>query len=203
MPQKMAILFLCLRLGVPCVAGQDHTTWRDYAGGPDNSKYVALEQITKSNVAQLRVAWSYPTRDANSYSFNPIIAGNVMYVLARGSSLVALNATTGKEIWVHENLPGISYRGVNYWESKDRRDHRLIFQINHYLEELDAETGKSILTFGNMGLVDLRIRAQSDCRMFFPAYQERYAGKNIRQSDCARILNRRRLHVAPGRPPRL
>jgi quinoprotein glucose dehydrogenase len=157
MPQKMAILFLCLRLGVPCVAGQDHTTWRDYAGGPDNSKYVALEQITKSNVAQLRVAWSYPTRDANSYSFNPIIAGNVMYVLARGSSLVALNATTGKEIWVHENLPGISYRGVNYWESKDRRDHRLIFQINHYLEELDAETGKSILTFGNMGLVDLRV----------------------------------------------
>jgi quinoprotein glucose dehydrogenase len=136
---------------------QDHTTWRDYEGGPDNSKYVALDQITKSNVGQLRIAWSYPTRDANTYSFNPIIAGNVMRVLARGSSLVALNATTGKEIWVHENLPGISYRGVNYWESKNHRDHRLIFQINHYLEEINADTGKSILTFGSGGLVDLRV----------------------------------------------
>jgi quinoprotein glucose dehydrogenase len=136
---------------------QDHTTWRDYEGGPDNSKYVELDQITKSNVGQLRVAWSYPTRDANTYSFNPIIVGNLMYVLARGSSLVALNASTGKEIWVHENLPGISYRGVNYWESKGHRDHRLSFQINHYLEEINADTGKSILTFGKGGLVDLRV----------------------------------------------
>src|ERR1035438_4488422 len=46
---------------------QDHTTWRDYEGGPDNSKYVALDQITKSDVGQLRIAWSYPTRDANTY----------------------------------------------------------------------------------------------------------------------------------------
>ena len=47
-------------------------------------------------------------------------------------------------------------RGINYWESKDRKDRRLIFQINHSLQEIDARTGKSILTFGKMALVDLR-----------------------------------------------
>ncbi len=155
---KIAILCFCIGIGSQCVTGQqDHTTWQDYGGGPDNSKYSALDQITKQNVGQLTVAWSYPTRDANSYSFNPVIVGNQMYVLARGSSLVALNATTGKEIWVQENLPTIAYRGINYWESKDHKDKRIIFQINHYLEELDATTGKSILTFGNKGLVDLRV----------------------------------------------
>jgi quinoprotein glucose dehydrogenase len=155
---KVSRLFLCVVLGLPLAAAQqDHQTWRDYGGGPDNSKYVALDQITKKNVGQLAVAWSYPTRDHNAYAFNPIIVGNTMYVMARGSSLVALNATTGKEIWVHENLPSISYRGVNYWESKDGKDRRLIFQINHYLEEIDAATGKSILTFGDKGLVDLRV----------------------------------------------
>jgi quinoprotein glucose dehydrogenase len=154
----IAILCFCIGLGFPCASAQrDHTTWRDYGGGPDNSKYVALDQITKSNVRNLTVAWSYPTRDANSYSFNPVIVGNVMYLLARGSSLVALDATTGKEIWVHENLPGMAYRGINYWESKDKKDRRLIFQINHYVEEIDASTGKSILTFGDKGLVDLRV----------------------------------------------
>ena len=97
-----------------------------------------MSQITKANVAQLTVAWSYPTNDTTSYFFNPIIVGNFMYVLARGNSLVALDATTGKEIWVHEHLPTISYRGINYWESKDHKDRRLIFQINHYIEEIDA-----------------------------------------------------------------
>ena len=79
-----------------------------------------------------------------------------MYVLARNSSLVALDAATGKEIWIHENLPGLATRGIAYWESKDRKDRRLIFAINNYLQEIDARTGKSILTFGSNGLVDLR-----------------------------------------------
>ena len=54
-----------------------------------------------------------------------------MYVLAKNSSLVALDAATGKEIWIHENLPGLTTRGITYWESKDRKDRRLIFAINN------------------------------------------------------------------------
>jgi quinoprotein glucose dehydrogenase len=154
------IVLLCCSMGLglqTVSAQQDHRTWRDYGGGPDNSKFVAFDQINKSNVGKLAPVWSYPTRDANSYSFNPIIIGKVMYVLARGSSLVALDATTGREMWVHENLPGMAYRGINYWESVNHKDRRLIFQINYYVEELNADTGKSILTFGNQGLVDLRV----------------------------------------------
>jgi quinoprotein glucose dehydrogenase len=135
---------------------QDRSTWRDYGGGPDNARYVTLDQITKSNVSQLDVAWTYPTRDAFAYVFNPLIVENVMYVLARNSALVALDATTGKEIWVHENLQGIAPRGINYWESKDRKDRRLLFQRNNYLEAIDAATGKSILSFGVDGAVNLR-----------------------------------------------
>jgi quinoprotein glucose dehydrogenase len=130
--------------------------WKDYGGGADNSHYVDLKQINKSNVNQLEVAWVYPTGDNRSYVFNPVIVDNVMYVMARNSSLVALDAATGKEIWIHENLPGLATRGIAYWESKDRKDRRLIFAINNYLQEIDARTGKSILTFGKNGLVDLR-----------------------------------------------
>ena len=67
-----------------------------------------------------------------------------------------IECSTGKEIWIHANLRGITGRGINYWESEDRKDRRLIFQINNYLEEINALTGKSILTFGNKGLVDLK-----------------------------------------------
>ena len=138
-------------------AQQRETAWKHYGGGLDSSHFVALEQINKSNVSRLEVAWTYPTGDGRSYIFNPIVIDNVMYVLARDSSLVALDASTGKEIWIHENLPGLSSRGIAYWESKDRRDRRLIFAINNHLQEIDARTGKSILTFGAKGLVDLRV----------------------------------------------
>jgi glucose dehydrogenase len=72
----------------------------------DKPKFVALDQITKGNVGELEVAWFYPTNDSNTYTFNPIIVDSIMYVLAKSNSLVALNATTGEEIWIHANLTG-------------------------------------------------------------------------------------------------
>jgi len=130
--------------------------WQDYGGGPDSSKFVDLTEITPQNVAGLTVAWSYPVGDSNVYQFNPIVAGGRMYVLAKNQSLVALDAATGKEIWIHAGLRGIARRGINYWESPDGRHRRLIFQINNNLQAIDASTGKSILTFGTNGIVDLR-----------------------------------------------
>lgn len=143
-------------LAVAAVADQDHRSWKDYGSGPDSSRFVALDHIDKSNVNQLRVEWTYPVRDGNTYLFNPVIVDGMMYVLARNNSLVALDAVTGKEIWIHENLRGIAPRGINYWESRDRKDRRLLFQMNHTLQALDARTGKSILTFGRNGVVDLK-----------------------------------------------
>ena len=80
-----------------------------------------------------------------------------MYVVAKNSSLVAVNAGTGKEIWIHANLLGLTRRGINYWESNDRKDRRLLFTLNNSLQAIDALTGKSIMTFGNDGYVDMRV----------------------------------------------
>jgi quinoprotein glucose dehydrogenase len=143
-------------LGGPAASEGGRTTWTDFGGSPDNARHLTLEQITKANVHQLAVAWTYPTRDNISYVFNPVVVDNFMYVLARDNSLVALDATTGKEIWIHEDLTGIAPRGINYWESKDRSDRRLLFQRNSYLQAIDARTGKSIMTFGKDGVVNLR-----------------------------------------------
>jgi quinoprotein glucose dehydrogenase len=88
--------------------------------------------------------------------FSPIVVDTMMYVMAKNSSLVALNANTGKEIWIHANLQGLTRRGINYWESKDRTDRRLLFTLNNSLQAIDALTGKSILTFGKSGYVDMR-----------------------------------------------
>jgi quinoprotein glucose dehydrogenase len=72
---------------------------------------------------------------------------------------VALDASTGKETWSYS--PGaetkiITNRGINYWESKDRSDRRLLFASNHFLRAIDARNGKPILSFGKAGSVDLK-----------------------------------------------
>jgi quinoprotein glucose dehydrogenase len=140
----------------PYTNGDSHSTWNQYGGGPDQSKYFEASQITKENVNQLKVAWIYPTLDSAFNFFSPVVADNIMFVMAKNSSLVALNAETGKEIWIHANLQGLTRRGINYWESKDRKDKRLIFTLNNTLQAIDAVTGKSIMSFGTNGYVDMR-----------------------------------------------
>jgi quinoprotein glucose dehydrogenase len=82
-----------------------------------------------------------------------------MFVLAKRNSIVALDASTGKEIWTHSSGPEIKIitnRGINYWESRDRSDRRLLFASNHFLRAIDARTGKTITSFGIDGSVDLK-----------------------------------------------
>ncbi len=127
--------------------------WWDYGNGPSSSHFVDLDQIGKSNIDRLEVAWFYPF---GMTGFNPVVVDDVMYALGRNNSLIALDAASGKEVWIHEGLTGINTRGVNYWQSQDGKDRRLLFSINSYLQAIDARAGKSILTFGTNGIVDLR-----------------------------------------------
>jgi quinoprotein glucose dehydrogenase len=146
-------------LFVSSLVAQTHATWSDYGGAADSSQYSALDQINRANVAKLELAWTYQTGDSNKYFFNPLVVDNVVYVLAKNNSIVALDASTGKEIWTHASGPEIKIitnRGINYWESKDRSEQRLLYASNHFLRAIDARTGKTIPTFGTDGAVDLK-----------------------------------------------
>ncbi len=142
-----------------CLCAQSYTTWRDYGGSADSAQYSALKQVNRSNVSQLEVAWTFQTGDNNKYFFNPLVVGDVAFVLAKNNSIVAINAATGREIWTHQTPPDtkiITNRGLNYWESKDRSERRLYYSSNHYLRAIDAQTGKTIPTFGKDGAVNLK-----------------------------------------------
>jgi len=150
----------------PPADSDQHYAWKDFGGGPDHSKFVEFTQINHQNVTKLQPAFVYPTADNSSYRFNPIIVDNVMYVLAKNNSLVALDATTGNEIWIHANLRGIIQRGINFWESKDKQQKRFLICLGNSLQAIDATTGKSILTFGDSGSVDLKLGLDRDPALF-------------------------------------
>src|SRR5215470_15144262 len=152
--KKLIVLVAAAALiDVALATAPDDKWWPDFGGNAANSHFVDLDQITRSNVGQLEVAWFYPYGQTG---FNPIVIDNMVYVLGPNNSLIALDATTGKEIWIHERLNGITSRGINYWASGDGKDRRLIFAINGYMQAIDAKSGESIRTFGDNGIVDLR-----------------------------------------------
>src|ERR1051326_3834632 len=132
-----------------------YTTWTAYGGGAHSSQYSALDQINKSNVSQLQVAWTFPV--TGTVIFNPLVVDDVMFLQASGATLAAVDAATGKEIWRRQMQGTMGARGMNYWESSDRSDRRLLFIANGFLTAVDAQTGDAIPGFGDNGRVDLRI----------------------------------------------
>ena len=136
-----------------------YASWKAYAGSADGAQYSSLDQINRSNVERLELAWSYSTGDNNRYFFAPVVVDDTAYVLAKNHSIVALDATTGEERWVHEpgaDTTAITNRGINYWESADRSERRLFYARNHSLRAIDANTGKLIGDFGAGGEVNLK-----------------------------------------------
>jgi quinoprotein glucose dehydrogenase len=148
-----AVCVLFVTLVAVRTAERNSKWWQDNLAGPDSSNYIDLDEIKKSNVDKLEVAWTYPHAAGG---FNPIVVNDTVYVQGRNGSLIALDASTGKEIWIHEGLNGMTGRGINYWQSDDGKDRRLLFSINNFLQAIDARTGLSIPTFGIDGTVDLR-----------------------------------------------
>jgi glucose dehydrogenase len=153
-----AVLAVAAMAELP-VSGQSQREWRDYAGGPDSSRFVAATGITKANVGKLEVAWTYPSGQTD---FNPLVVRGTVYGRGPNNSFVALDAATGKQLWIHEGVRGFNSRGVNYWESRDAKDRRLIFSSENLLQEIDAQTGEPISSFGKDGRVDLRVGLDRD-----------------------------------------
>ncbi len=136
--------------------------WPEYNGNGARSHYSALGQITKENVAQLKVAWTYASggadtaRNRTQMQCNPIVIDGILYGVSAGIQAFALNAATGNEIWktnLKDNAGTLS-RGVTHWS--DGRDKRIFFGAGRYIYALNATDGSLISTFGENGRIDLR-----------------------------------------------
>ncbi|HET9217888.1 MAG TPA: PQQ-binding-like beta-propeller repeat protein, partial [Terriglobia bacterium] len=129
--------------------GRPFDTWKSYGGGVDSSQYSSLREINKTNVTQLQVAWTFQP-GANTAT-NPLVVDGVMYVPG-GGGITALDAATGKQLWVSPG--GTNSRGMNYWESSNRSDRRLIIINQGFIKAINAGTGEPIATFGENGRID-------------------------------------------------
>jgi glucose dehydrogenase len=75
-------------------------SWTVSHGDAGSRRYSALAQIDRGNVKNLRVAWTYHSRDGSgNIQCNPIVVDGVMFAPTVGRAIVALDARDGRELW--------------------------------------------------------------------------------------------------------
>jgi quinoprotein glucose dehydrogenase len=160
--------------------------WPEARGDKASSRYSALAQIDRENVARLRVAWVYHSGDASAgktttIENTPVVVDGVMYLTSADRKLVALDATTGRELWRYDFAPmgrfasypnyhgpnGLN-RGVAYWSDARGEERRILLgTVDGRLLSVDARTGRLDPAFGDGGTVDLRAGEEHDLSTVF------------------------------------
>ncbi len=149
--------------------------WPVYLGDPASSHYSDLKQISRKNVHQLEVAWTYHAGDGRNdnrsqIQCNPIIVDGVLYGTSPQLKLLAIDASTGKEVWRFDPFSqtnaatGVN-RGVVFW--KDGKDRRILFTGGQRLYCINADSGKPIESFGQNGSLDIREGLGRDIKSLF------------------------------------
>ena len=120
-------------------AGSAEREWRTYLGDLSSSQTSPLAEINRSNVASLRVAWTYhsgaPEGVGLQMQVNPLVIDGVLYGSSPNLTLFALDASTGKELWRFDPGTGSwaasASRGLAYWNGGSER--RLFFGARSFL----------------------------------------------------------------------
>lgn len=147
--------------------------WPMYTADIHGSKYSPLDQINAGNFSKLEVAWRFKTdnlgpRPETKLEGTPVKVGDTVYATAgTRRAVVALNASTGEMKWMYSMDEGeratrwaprqLSGRGLSYW-TDGKGDDRVVYVTTGYrLVSLNAKTGQPIPTFGDKGVIDLKV----------------------------------------------
>jgi quinoprotein glucose dehydrogenase len=111
------------------------TEWLQHRGNAASQNYSALDQIDRSNVSKLAVAWRWRSDNFGSsiypnYEATPLMAGGVLYTTAGASrTVVAIDARNGETLWIYRIAEGARGdiaprkgpgRGVALWRDGSR-----------------------------------------------------------------------------------
>lgn len=154
--------------------------WPFYAGDQAANHYSPLDQITAANVGKLAIAWEWKPDEKvlpqfgtrpGAFQNTPLVIDGVMYLSTPYNQVVALDPTSGKELWRYDpkayedgqppNGQGFAHRGVAAWRDRStalgagKGQLRIFLNSRYKLIQLDARTGTPVPSFGKAGVIDL------------------------------------------------
>jgi quinohemoprotein ethanol dehydrogenase len=189
----------------------DKNSWAAYGGSYDSQHFSPLADIDTNNVGRLGLEWHFDIPGIVLAASTPLQIGGTVYFAAGYSVIRALDARSGKLLWMYdpkvaqvagEKLrKGWGIRGIAYWRG------RIIFGTHDgRLIAVDAQTGKDVwsvmtterddqryitgapLVFKNMVMIGHAGADVGPVRGYVTAY------------DAATGKQRWRFYTVPGNP---
>ncbi len=151
--------------------------WPNYGNDGGGTRYSLATQIDRTNVTQLKAAWTYRTgalpHDEEldkkaAFEATPILADGKLFLSTPYDHVIALNPETGAKLWEFApklELPygssEVTSRGVSAWRETRAKAGKpcalriFVGTLDARLIALDGATGKPCSDFGSDGEVDL------------------------------------------------
>lgn len=176
----VATILCCL--AVPAMA--DDVDWPVYGGDAGGTRFSELAQIDRSNVTQLKVAWTFHTGDIapsghngprSGFETTPLVTRGTMYLTTPFNRVIALDPATGEQRWAFDPKiargrdawygDGLINRGVAVWHScvqavidAKHQFYSRVFEatLDARLICIDASNGRPCTGFGTNGEISLR-----------------------------------------------
>jgi quinoprotein glucose dehydrogenase len=176
------VWFAVVMAGLQCAVraqapGAVDAGWANYGGDAGGARYSAAAQITRENVAKLKVAWTYRTgaldlkTDLNekaAFEATPILVEGRLYFSTPYDHVIALDAKSGAKVWefypkldLMHGYSEVTSRGVSTWRDAKAKagaacELRIfVGTLDARLIALDGATGERCADFGDAGQVDL------------------------------------------------
>jgi quinoprotein glucose dehydrogenase len=156
--------------------------WPNYGSDGGGTRYSQAAQINRTNVTQLKTAWTYRTgalpHDEEldkkaAFEATPILVDGKLFLSTPYDHVIALNPETGAKLWEFDpklELPygssEVTSRGVSAWREPHVKGGKacalriFIGTLDARLIALDGATGKPCSDFGTEGEVDLTNRVR-------------------------------------------
>jgi len=125
-------------------ADQEPENWLMYSGDYSGRRHSALDQVNGDTVEGLEVAWVHQFHTLSVVETSPVVVDGMMFVTESPSTVIALDAATGRPFWRYEHLVadkltlccGENNRGVAVLGDKV-----FVGTVDARLIALDAKTG--------------------------------------------------------------
>lgn len=170
----LPVLASVVSLPLP-IQAQSANEWTAYGRDASGTRNSPLTQITRDNVGQLSVVWTYRTGDFERsdddtrFEATPLMVDGTLYLSTPFGRVVALDPATGSERWTYDatvaataDFGDPASRGVSTWLDAEAAPNapcqRRIYvaTLDARLVALDAKRGVPCSDFGDAGIVSLR-----------------------------------------------
>jgi alcohol dehydrogenase (cytochrome c) len=128
-------------------SSREPQNWLTYSGSLSSQRHSLLTAIHPGNARDLELKWVFQARSLERHQVTPLVVDGTMYTIQSPNDVIALNAATGKTIWIYSHTPDSAARNCCGKFSRGLAiagDTIFLAAFDARMIAIDARTGKEL-----------------------------------------------------------